>query len=265
MRSENVQDTPCGEPKLSGTNASASHHRLGTPEWVEEVFSTPPVRDTKGRSKHTQHHDVPSLDRTTFNPAEGYEYVPVIMLDLLLEWKKISRWKAQPFKTDVEQFGSSIFPDFLVEIADTKEVVIVEMKSAKYLTRQKQRELETIRSDFHEAGLRYIVWTDRHPLCHPLRHHLVRMRIAESDEEHIDGLVKWVRETPHPTFSGLYDAGYGINDLYAATWKKRVFFAITKLLTEMSLISLSPVEDIDAMFLGSGVRADSWWHDLESW
>lgn len=265
MRSGNVQHAPCGQPKSSEPNATGSHCRLGTPEWVEYVFSTPPVRDTKGRSKHTQHHDVPSLDGTSFNPAEGYEYVPVIMLDLLLGWKKISRWKAQPFKTDVEQFGSSIYPDFLVEIADTKEVVIVEMKSAKFLTRQKERELESIRSHFHQAGLRYIVWTDRHPLSHPLRHHLVRMRIAESDQEHIDGLVDWVRGTRHATFSGLYDAGFGINDLYAATWKKKVFFAITKLLTESSHISLSPVEDIDAMFLGSGVRADSWWHDLESW
>lgn len=265
MHNESVQGAPCGKPTSSTTVDAVVPYRMGTREWVEEVFSTPPVRETKGRSKYTQHHDVPSRDGTKFNPAEGYEYVPVIMLDLLLGWEIVSRWKAQPFKTDIEHFGSSIYPDFLVEIADTKEIVIVEMKSAKYLTREVERKLESIRSHFHEAGLRYIVWTDRHPLCHPLRHHLVRMRIAESDEEHIDGLVNWVRTTPHATFGGLYDAGFGINDLYAATWNKKLFFPITQMLTETSLIGLSPFEDINALVLGRGVRADSWWHDLESW
>lgn len=135
---------------------------------ADEVFSTPPVRNTKGPSKHTQHHDVPSLNGKTYDPGQGYEFNSVIMLNLLLQWKIINRWKPQPFQTDIEKFGSSIYPDFLVEIADTRELVVLEMKTARFLTREKHRILERTRSHFEDAGLRYIVWTDEYPLCYPL-------------------------------------------------------------------------------------------------
>jgi len=91
------------------------------------------------------------------------------------------------------------------------------------------------------------------------------MRVAESDLKHIDDLVAWVKSTSNSTFEALYNAGFGINDLYAATWDGKVFFPITQMLSEVSQIQLRPFEDIQAMFLGRGATEDMWWRSLETW
>lgn len=239
---------------------------LGSVPWKEQVFTSPPARRLKGHSRHTRHHLFQSNRLNALIGVEGRnEYCAVLAIEYLVAIGIIRRAKPQPFVTEIGEFGHAIFPDFLVEGADEKRSqFVIEAKSARFLTRAKTIELDEYKEKFAEFNINYLVWTDKRPLSHPVRHHLINMRASAQrvPAHEIERLSAWIATLKAPTLRHLYESGFDIDCLYAAAWEGKAFFQLTKPLSASSLLSLHPLENYRAIFLDCDNSMDAWWNAL---
>lgn len=239
--------------------------RMGTQKWANYVFSTPPARIFKG-PEYTQHHRLSSdIVGNRFGVQGGREVSTALAVEFLAHIGLLTRVKAQPFFTDPEQFGVEICPDFAVEVPGTDQLIVIETKSSRWLTRDVHAQLDRHRERFAEFGIKYLVWTDKRPLSHSVRHFLLDMRASANRDvtrQETEQLVAWAKDTSQPTLAGLYEAGFDSDCLFASAWRGRVFFPLTKPLGPSSPIRLRPCEDFNAIFLGCENRVDGWWHEL---
>lgn len=264
--------------ELSPTfNRSASG--MGTPEWADVVFSTPPARKLKGPSKSTQYHlkNSDTLGQLGYDqPRERYgvqggnESETLLVIEHLHQLGHVGRIKPQPFKTNPLEFGFEIFPDFLVEAVPSRKLIVIETKSARFLTREVHRRIEELRARFQEFGMAYLLWTDKRPLNRYVRENLSKMRLAENErrarllkDSDIEDALAWIKTTSNPHYRDFFRAGFNSDLLFAASWRGDAFFPITEALTADSPLSLSPLEDYKALFLGCENRIDDWWRALE--
>lgn len=167
--------------------------------WLEHVFATPPVRKIKGRSKWTHRHALWLFHLNRLGYVESRnELFGALALEYLAKTGVIRRYKEQPFTTS-DEFGKSTTetqetcnasqhytPDFFAE-SPTGEKFVIEVKSARFISRSDEEDFERWKQVFGEFGFKYLLWTDKTPLCPPLRQNLLRMRRAavdhfESDE-----------------------------------------------------------------------------------
>ena len=241
---------------------------MGSPEWVEHVFCTPPVRKLKGRSSRMQPHTFFSSGTNRFVTAQGrYENCSALAIEYLVRLGYCSRAKPQPFETDKDEFGDEITPDFFLEavLAEIARYFVIETKTTRFLTRLEQLVLESNRERLSKYGLKYLVWTDKRPLSHAVRHHLIQMRLgADKDvtRAEMDELVVWVESESAPNLYRFYKAGFDLNCLYAAAWKGAVFFPITRPLTAETRLTICPQEDLKAIFLDCTNNQADWWSQL---
>jgi len=168
---------------------------MGSPNWVEHVFSTGPARNNKGHSKHTQYHEVfiPGMNRRMGTQGRP-EACALVVLEYLFALGLVKRFKAQPFMTTEEEFGAEIFPDFLVELPDGR-LLVVEIKTERFITHALKQIFDRNNERFNTFGMTYLVWTDKKPLNHAVRHHAITMRrfsgedIPRSEVENLAGFV----------------------------------------------------------------------------
>jgi hypothetical protein len=153
---------------------------FGTPEWASAVFMDAPARALKGHSKYTQTHRLQSKQFNRLFDVQGdNESSAAIALEYLYGLGLVNMVKAQPFITDKATFGREICPDFMIRgVGRNQQLYILEVKSAKFLTRKVNLLLEENRQNFERYGLKYLVWTDQRPLNHATRANLLKMRIS---------------------------------------------------------------------------------------
>lgn len=241
--------------------------QMGSPDWANSIFSTPPVRALKGHSKRTQLHRHYSIRLNQFIEVQGRnEACTVLAIEYLICLGFLKRVKPQPFITDAKIFGNEICPDFLAEATFQENLLfVIETKSARFLTRIKNLELDSYRERFADANIRYLVWTDQRPLSHPVRHHLINMRAsAQRDvtEAEMQSLVTWIKTTRNPVMENFYSDGFDLDCLYAAAWEGHVFFKLTQPFTAMTVLACEPLEDYKAIFLDCENSVDDWWKSL---
>jgi hypothetical protein len=155
---------------------------LGSPEWIEYVYSTGPVDTIKGRTRWTQAHQPWSDALERFAPVQGRpEYIGYLVLEFLRTVGLIARFKEHAFETRKSDLGWETRPDFIASQRDGAHFVI-ELKTARFMTAAIELELKANRDAFARFGLRYLVWTDRSPLRRHLRHNFIQMKRCDSED-----------------------------------------------------------------------------------
>ena len=151
---------------------------MGSPQWLDLVFSTPPVRGLKGHSKHTQYHQAYLSHTQQLVGCQGRnELNGLLMIEYLMTLGHITRVKPQPFTTRLAEFGCRITPDFLMLGKQESQIYAIEVKSQRFLTRLKHRQLELNRERFHKFGITYLAWTDASPLIGDFLYHGLHARL----------------------------------------------------------------------------------------
>lgn len=240
-------------------------YEMGSPDWVTQVFSTGPARSNKGHSKHTQYHQmfVPSMN--VLMGAQGRrEACALLALQYLHTLGLIARFKAQPFVTTEEEFGAQIFPDFLVQLPDGR-LLVIEIKTERFITHALKLVFDRNIERFSNVGMTYLVWSDKQPLNHAMRHHLIQMqRFCGEDipRTEIDGLTKLVSQRRAVKLSEIYDAGFDLGCIYAAAWEGKVFASWSEAFSSTSKITPWRTENLESTFLDGKRSSNEWWDSL---
>lgn len=238
---------------------------MGDRQWIEYVFGTGPARRTKGRTKHTQHHQKFLPEFGWYEGTQGRrEAHGLLALQYLRRLGLIKRFKSQAFKTDQDEFGSEIYPDFALELPNNA-ICPVEVKNKRFLTRDIQFILDENRKNFANFDLKYIVWTDDRPFRHCTRHHLLNMSKSAGEhipKDEIDELVALVEEERAVDLAALYDRGFDLSAIYFAAWHGLLFFPLMQPWAPTSQITATRRESLESIFLESKPLLDEWWNSL---
>lgn len=241
---------------------------MGSAAWADQVFSSPPVVKLKGHSKRTQSHLFASSVFNEIITVQGRnELWTAFALEHLVRAGVLRRAKPQPFQTDENEFGMAIRPDFLAEAVQKSEATyyVIETKSARFLTRKKQVELDFIRKRFGDFNIRYLVWTDAFPLNVATRHHLLSMRQAEAfpiSSDTLRDISDWVTNSQDKTLQSFYSAGYNLTDLYAAATRAMIHFRLNASFTPDTLLEARTPRELSQTFLGTSNGLEDWWDSL---
>jgi len=237
---------------------------MGSLEWLEHVYSQPPARSLKGHSKHSQYHAIPtSLDGLTVGGQGRTEACAVLLLDYLANAGYIAHFKQQPFRTTLDEFGYQIIPDYLVSCSNGN-IFVIEVKTSRYITALVQATLDRNKEKFASVGIKYLCWTDKHPLSYNLRHNLMEMRRASRcvPLDEIEVLSAHLHDNRRCTFAGLVDEGFDKSVVFAAAWKSKAFFDFGAIFEPTTIVSLLPQCDLASIALSSSPSGHSWWDQL---
>lgn len=250
----------------------------GSSAWVDDVFSLPPARNIRGRSKNTHRHVtfVEHLNCLTFVESRN-ELIGLLALEYLHKIGSVRRFKSQAFEavanewqiggnTDLKIDGTKYTPDFIAQDVVGKTHVI-EIKSARFITRAIEEKLEAWKSIFLAHDLNFSLWTDQNVLDASLRNNLLRMRRAAVDPiapHEITSLVEILRDNgPMPVWA-LYSRDLDVDLIAHAAWKGKVFFPMQIPLSAQTMISLKKTEDLSSVLFGRVPDMNAWWNALEA-
>jgi hypothetical protein len=204
------------------------------------------------------------------------ELIGVLALEYLEMRGQLSFYKEQPFTTPKELWEERIAnltdrksheytPDFYAR-STSGELFVIEVKSARFVSREMEASFERWKEIFAEYGLKYLVWTDRSPLICHLRHNLLRLRRAavqyyEKDE--VSRLVQILQENgPLPVWA-LYNRDIDLDLIANATWLGKTHFPLQSLLNGNTQIGLESTDDLAQHLLGIEPDMYRWWNSLE--
>jgi hypothetical protein len=236
---------------------------LGSKEWGDAVFESAMVGGKWSRGRVTHRHQI-HVDGQFIHP-EGYEDLVVYVLEYLKRIGAITRWKPQPFEWQIEREGAFKVPDFLVEIPPERLLLIIQAKSARFITVEMQAEFDKERQLGKSNGMEHVVWTDKRPLNQALRNLFLRLRGARhlmQFKEHIDAIVSAVEQAGQCTTLDLVAKGYDPGLFPAAINTGRVFVDIRRSFNEHSLISSKPLTDTRQFLLCAWDDPTGWWNSL---
>lgn len=250
---------------------------FGSAEWVTYVEDSPPVRKIKSRTTHTHRHAPWLICRNRLGYVESRnELIGVLALEYLEKRGLLSFAKEQPFTTPKELWEEGVAnltdrkkheytPDFYARSPDSERFVI-EVKSARFISREMEASIERWKEIFAEYGLKYLLWTDRTPLVGHLRQNLLRLRRAavqyyEKDE--VSRLVQILDEKgPLPVWA-LYNLDIDLDLIAYATWLGKAHFPVQRVLSGNTEISLEAADDLAQDLLGIEPDMYRWWNSLE--
>lgn len=149
---------------------------LGSADWREQVFASPPVRQVKGRSRPTQRFalKIPALERVVYLEGSA-EMCTCILLQLLVNKSLVKRFKEQAFALNEAEHGLRAVPDFLVELTDGS-LHCLELKSARFMTEKVLSKLAEVKRVCEVAGIHYHIHTDSDLLCANTQRNLRRLQ-----------------------------------------------------------------------------------------
>lgn len=176
----------------------------------------------------------------------------------------VRRFKEQPFKTTSDEFGAEICPDFLVELPD-EHLLVLEIKTERFITHALQQKLDRNRAKFAEFGLRYLVWSDKHPLNHATRHHLIQLRKFAGENipsEETTGLARFVGEKRAVSFEEIYQAGFDLGCFYAAASQGKIFAPLSEPFSPSTKVTAWRQENLESIFLDCKRSSNEWWSSL---
>lgn len=239
--------------------------QLGSPAWVEHVYSTPPVDTIKGRTRWTQAHQPWSEVLARFAPVQGRpEYIGYLVLEFLRTMGYIARFKEHAFATTKADLGWETRPDFFAS-DPTPNHFVIESKTARFVTSAIELELKANREGFARFGMKYIVWTDRRPMTKHLRHNLIQMRRCDSEDIHDDErerLRELVKTEGRMPLNAVLESDFDLTAVFSAWWRGMVFLPMAKSLAGDTPVACSPQEDLRALFFAEKTLANDWWDNL---
>lgn len=235
---------------------------LGSPDWVEWVFATPPVRDLAGRSHAAHRQALTPTETGRFTAVEGRESPALMAILYLINKGVVRRVKEQPFT--VVDGDEEYTPDFLMELTNGR-LVVVEAKASRYLTRLVEARLERLDGGFQACGLILLLWTDKHPLSDVVRTNLESLYYASHDpqpEAQCSALYAHITTHGAQTATNLIDAGYELNVALDLCWRDRLHFDLTQPLTLLTEFGLRSYSNLTEMLLAARPRLAAWWNGL---
>lgn len=241
-------------------------HHFGSPEWAKQMFSDPPARIVKGRTKWTHRHApwVDQLGRLAYVESRN-ELIGLLALQYLSNIKAIRLFKEQPFETSEQQVGQEYTPDLAAQSLD-RRLFVQEIKTYRFISREMERKHETLKERFAEYGMTFLVWTDHDPLTRPLRHNLLRLRRASAEFIEPDEtacLISTLQEKGPMPLWALYNLGLDIDVIANAAWWGKVFLPLRADIGAASQISIHSQEDLASVLFGTEPDIHKFWNSLE--
>ncbi|EPD37954.1 hypothetical protein HMPREF9701_04024 [Delftia acidovorans CCUG 274B] len=244
---------------------SAQNTPLGSSAWLESIFASAPVRDPRGRSRPTQRHSVrePGLTSHTVVAEGGNTAIAQHLMTLLQNAGQVRRFKLEPFQLRPMVDGVDAVPDMLVELKNG-ELIVIENKSARFLTAQVLQHCREVEAIISEARMRYALWTDVWPLgrtTHRLMRTLRRCGHSAASPEQICELHRQIKNRV-VTLGELRKYGVFIDAVLHEVWHGRATCHLTEELsdsleigTDIRLLNYEPM-------LTAPVCAHDWWFNL---
>jgi len=169
---------------------------LGSPEWTEAVYRTGPARAVDGKGRSTVRHMQTAVADEDEIVLEGrLENSAATLLKILRNAGYIKRFKSQPFKLTTTAHEVEAFPDFLVDLTDTRRYVI-ECKTSRWLTEPELEQQGAVCNALQGTTMTIGMWTDKYPFSRATFHNLNHLRRAvqlgytESEIKAINDAVK---------------------------------------------------------------------------
>lgn len=238
---------------------------LGSKAWRKWVWTSPSVDKIKGRTHWTQAHQswMGALNR--FAAVQGRpEHIGLLVLDYLKTLGLVSRYKVHPFATSEEDLGWEIRPDSMAD-AGSEDYFVIEIKTGRFVTEAVRAKLDANREGLKKFGLKYLFWTDQSPLQYSVRHNLINMRRAASEDiswEAMEELQLLVKQEGEVTVDEATKRGFDLDCIFAAWWRGFVFLPLTRRVEARTPIRDYAFEDFRAIFLGEKPIQDDWWNTL---
>lgn len=239
---------------------------FGSNKWRNQMFSEPPARKIKSRTRWTHRHAswIETFSRLAYVESRN-ELIGLLALEYLYRLKHVSRFKEQPFTTVCETFGDEYTPDLSAELLSEK-LYVIEVKTARFISRVQEKAFENYRERFAEHGIDFLVWTDADPLVKPLRHNLLRFRRASTlyiEHDEVARLVHQLSNGPMPLWA-LYNLDLDLDLVCYAAWQGKAYIPLLKDIHQQTLVSNHPTEDLAAGLLGTTPDMHAWWNSLEA-
>lgn len=240
-------------------------------KWRDATFDTPPARQVAGRSRPTQRSRIQDPTGREHICEGGNELTAAMLLNHLCRLGLVRRYKFQPF--NLQDFGGeSGYPDLLVELS-TSELVVVEVKSAKFLTSDYLDKYRARERELIALGIPAVLWTDKkaeqaiEALTHSARNNLLDLercsQITAADEVLARLRVGVSRGRVRLT-QLLTDAGATWEELMYAWAHNYVQAPIKEKLHETTLFAEAASHGSYRHYFDAGSGSASWWESLPS-
>jgi hypothetical protein len=237
---------------------------LGSKEWIDDVYASPPARDPRGRSRPTQRASPPSSAlRRSVGIEGGNELTAYLVLEILFAAGLIKRFKEQPFALDRKLYGSAAIPDFIFEWYDGQHFV-AEVKSSAYYTAAKERTAEKLHELLGKHQLKYVVWTTEAHLTRRLWHNVrqIRRRHLKIPEPiQLDALLRELEQGPK-SLGLLIDQGYEQDEILCAIWSGQLHINLLEKRDVTTKVHRYPNPHFYTPLLGARPDTESWWNAL---
>lgn len=233
---------------------------LGSPEWVDWVFGTDPVRAAGNYNQRW----APRFEPGKPTWLEGGEAVIAYLIDWHKRLGVVLRWKPQAFTWLPDRALAPRIPDFLVELAD-RRLLIVQGKSRKYMTQQVLDDFQAEADTALRADMLHRVWTEGDPITPAVRTNAMLLRGARNtphEPQQLELLVTSFRDRSQATLSQLIGEGREPALVLLAVSRGALHFDYTKTIDETTRFASTPVIDGRSFLLERGFDAQGWWHSL---
>lgn len=237
---------------------------FGSPAWIDYVYSSPPARDPRGRSRPTQrsspHSD--ALGRSV-GIEGGNELTACLLLEIWVACGLVRRFKEQPFALDAALYGKGAIPDFIFEWRDGTHVV-AEVKSSAFYTAEKIQAAERLSNFLTEHGLRYVVWQTNAHLTRRAWHNVRQVRGAKHlvPEPHaLERLLSDLNGTSM-TYQQLIANGHDTELIRHAVWTGKAHFNLLEKMNVSTEISATANAGHYAALIGARPDPNEWWNSL---
>lgn len=198
----------------------------------------------------------------------GNEHTAWLLLSHLVRVGLVRRFKFQPFNL-ADYGGSKGFPDLLVELASAA-LVVVEVKSAKYVTAEFLADLEERDALLQSMGLACLLWSDRN-VAHArtaLRIH-IRNNLLDIDrckdiaiERRFVESLRTATTRPITLASLLDVTGAEWDQLMSAIAANHISINLEEKLHEASIVYPPATPRTYEHFFSQGPGSQGWWRSL---
>ena len=208
-------------------------------------------------------------DDVLIHQEGGNEHTAWLLLSHLVRVGLVRRFKFQPF--NLADFGGKKgFPDLLVELASS-ELVVVEVKSSKYVTADYLTSFKERDALITAMGMSCRLWSDRKAvnattaLSIHIRNNLLdinRCKDIPLEPELLESLRRITMTNPI-TLAALFDAtGAHWEQLMSAIAANHISINFQEKLHEASIVKPPATARTYEHFFSSGPGTQGWWRSL---
>jgi hypothetical protein len=239
------------------------------PRWRELIFGSSPAREVMGRSRPTMRFRSIDHDDVLIHQEGGNEHTAWLLLSHLVRVGLVRRFKFQPFNL-ADYGGPKGFPDLLVELASS-ELIVVEVKSAKYVTAEFLESLGERDALIESLGMACRLWTDRKvanattALSVHIRNNLLEINRCKEiplAAEFLEALRRTTITGPITLAAILDSTGAHWEQLMSAIAANHISISLEEKLHEASVIKPPATPRTYEHYFSQGPGSQSWWRRL---